>query len=260
MQYLLRNKISIAILCVCFSSAAMAQRDEVFRQYHDDLPYYFGLSIGLVNHNLNFNRGDKFIPSNASSQDMLSIVEINHANRIHYNLGISATYKLYDNILLKINPNFLIGGDKSFYFKRKKSPTINQEFIMSSGMAILPIGIKFQSDRYNGFRHTDFMRHYLIVGGKIDFDLNLNNKLGQSSSSNISLDNSKIFSYPALIKNVDWGAELGVGLSFYLRYIVVSPEVKFSYGLRNLKKNDILVSNIDRMTSNFVYFTLHIER
>ncbi|MEN9320130.1 MAG: hypothetical protein RLZZ309_1117, partial [Bacteroidota bacterium] len=66
--------------------------------------------------------------------------------------------------------------------------------------------------------------------------------------------------YPVVIKNTDWGAEIGVGLSFYLRYVNVSPEVKFSYGLRNLKKNDVLVSNLDKISSNFVYFTIHIER
>ena len=40
MQYLLRNKIGLVILCLCISSAALAQRDEVFRPNHDELPYY----------------------------------------------------------------------------------------------------------------------------------------------------------------------------------------------------------------------------
>jgi hypothetical protein len=254
MQYLLRNKIGLAILCLCISSAAIAQRGEVFRPYHDDLPYYFGISVGLVNHNLNFKRGAQF------GQDINNIVAINHANKIHFNLGISGSYKLYDNILLKINPNLMIGGYKSFYFKRKNQSDQTQEFSMLSGAAILPVGIKFQSDRYNGFGYEDFMRHYLIVGGKIDFDLILNNKLDPSNPSTISLDKKKIIGYPALIKNVDWAAEIGVGLSFYLRYVTVSPEVKFSYGLRNLKKDHDLVSDIDKISSNFVYFTIHLER
>ena len=64
MQYLLRNKISYLVISLCISSAAIAQRDQVFRPNQDQLPYYFGISAGLVNHYLNFNRTAGFLPSN----------------------------------------------------------------------------------------------------------------------------------------------------------------------------------------------------
>ena len=260
MQYLLRNKIGLAILCLCISSAALAQRDEVFRPNHDELPYYFGISVGLANHYMNFNRVNRFLTTYSPSQDDLSIIEINAINKTHYNLGLSASYKLANNLILKTNPNFLIGGNKSFYFNLKKTKNTRQEFIIPSSTAQIPIGIKFQSDRYNGFKHVDFMRHYLILGGKIEFDLS---NLGESNGiipdiTDFRSELSKV--YPVVIKNTDWGAEIGVGLSFYLRYVNISPEVKFSYGLRNLKKNDVLVSNLNKISSNFVYFTIHIER
>jgi hypothetical protein len=60
MQYLLRNKIGIAILCLCISSAAIAQRDQVFRPNQDQLPYYFGISFGLVNHYTSYNFDNRF--------------------------------------------------------------------------------------------------------------------------------------------------------------------------------------------------------
>ena len=60
MQYLLRNKISIAILCVCLSSAAMAQRDEVFRPNQDQLPYFFGISVGISNYYASYQLDKKF--------------------------------------------------------------------------------------------------------------------------------------------------------------------------------------------------------
>jgi hypothetical protein len=57
--------------------------------------------------------------------------------------------------------------------------------------------------------------------------------------------------------------ELGVGLSFFLRYATISPEVKFSYGLTDLRKVSDprypLVTSLDKINSNFIYFTLHIE-
>ena len=61
---------------------------------------------------------------------------------------------------------------------------------------------------------------------------------------------------------MDMGAEVGVGLSFYLRYATISPEVKFSYGLKNLNQLNAsypLMNTLDKVSSNFVYFTIHIE-
>ena len=57
--------------------------------------------------------------------------------------------------------------------------------------------------------------------------------------------------------------EIGLGLSFFMRYATISPELKFSYGLRDLRKVSDpkypLVTSVDKITSNFIYFTIHIE-
>ena len=52
---------------------------------------------------------------------------------------------------------------------------------------------------------------------------------------------------------------MGLGLSYYLQYATISPEVKFSYGLGNLNKGDPLLSSIRNINGNFIYFTIHIE-
>jgi hypothetical protein len=256
MQYLLRNKIGLAILCLCISSAAIAQRDEVFRPNHDYNPYYFGISIGIGNNYLAFNRANRFLATlPPSSVDPFSITEISPINNLYYNLGLVGTLKLTDHVLIRANPTLLIIGSKNvFNFKIKGSPTIDQKLNVSSSIIHLPLTLKFQSDRYNGFRYTNLMRHYFLVGGKMDFDLAIN-KVGEITPNGNFFNNK----YPSVLKGTDFGAEIGVGLSLYLRYATVSPEVKFSYGLRNLNKNDLLVSNLDRITSNFVYFTIHIE-
>jgi hypothetical protein len=256
MQYLLRNKIGLAILCLCISSAAIAQRDEVFRPNHDYNPYYFGISIGIGNNYLAFNRANRFLATlTPGSVDPLSITEISPINNLYYNLGLVGTLKLTDQVLIRANPTLLIIGSKNvFNFKIKGSPTIDQKLNVSSSIIHLPVAFKFQSDRYNGFRYTNLMRHYLLVGGKFDFDLAIN-KVGEITPNGNFFNNK----YPSVLKGTDFGAEIGVGLSLYLRYATVSPEVKFSYGLRNLNKNDLLLSNLDRITSNFVYFTIHIE-
>ncbi len=261
MQYLLRNKIGLAILCLCISSAAIAQRDEVFRPNHDYNPYFFGISIGIGNNYLALDRANRFLATVSPSGivDPLSITKISPINNLYYNLGLVGTLKLTDHVLLRANPTLLIIGSKNVIdFKIKSSPTLSQRLNVSSSIIHLPVAFKFQSDRYNGFRYAKLMRHYLLVGGKFDFDLAIN-KAGKISFIDPLTSKLVLTNYPSVLKGTDFGAEIGVGLSLYLRYATVSPEVKFSYGLRNLNKNDLLLSNLDRITSNFVYFTIHLE-
>ncbi len=257
MQYLLRNKIGSILLGLCFSSAVNAQSDEVFQPNHDELPYYFGMSIGLSNNYLAFNRANRFLPSSYS--DPQSIIEINPINNLYYNLGLVGTLRLTKHVLLRANPTLLIVGAKNVInFKVKQTPDLTQKLNVSSSIIHLPLALKFQSDRYNGFRHASLMRHYLLVGGKFDFDL-ASNKASKISSPIGSVVSG---SYPSVINGTDMGAEIGLGLSFYLRYATISPEVKFSYGLKDLHKLSAtypLMNNLDKVTSNFVYFTIHIE-
>ena len=263
MQYLLRNKISYLLICLCISSAALAQRDEVFRPDHDDLPFYFGMSIGFSNNYLAFNRANRFLASASPSSiaDLYSISEINPINNLYYNLGLVGTLKLTKHILLRANPTLLIVGTKNVInFKVKKTPNLIQKLNVSSSIIHLPVTFKFQSDRYNGFRYNNIMRHYLLLGGKFDFDL-ASNKAGKITTPSTGIS-ALTTAYPSVLKGTDLGAEIGVGLSFYLKYATISPEVKFSYGLKGLDKLNTtypLMNNLDKVSSNFIYFTIHIE-
>jgi hypothetical protein len=263
MQYLLRNKISYLLISLCISSAAIAQRDEVFQPYHDELPYYFGMSIGFSNNYLAFNRANRFLSTVSSSNigDPYSIIEINPINNLYYNLGLVGTLRLTKHVLLRANPTLLIIGTKNVIdFKVKKTPNLSQKLNVSSSIIHLPLAFKFQSDRYNGFRYNNIMRHYLLVGGKFDFDL-ASNKAGKITTPSTGISVLPI-NYPGVLKGTDLGAEIGVGVSFYLRYATISPEVKFSYGLKDLHQLNgtyPLMNTLEKVNSNFVYFTIHIE-
>jgi hypothetical protein len=104
------------------------------------------------------------------------------------------------------------------------------------------------------------MRHYLLVGGKFDFDL-ANNIAGKVTTPSTGVSVLPI-KYPSVLKATDLGAEIGIGVSFYLRYATISPEIKFSYGLKDLHQLNStypLMNTLDKVSSNFVYFTIHIE-
>jgi hypothetical protein len=263
MQYLLRKKISYIIISLCISSATIAQRDEVFQPDHDELPYYFGMSVGFSNNYLAFNRANRYLAtlSPNSIVDPNSITEINALNNLYFNMGLVGTLRLSKHVLLRANPTLLIIGTKNVVdFKVKATPNLKQQLNVSSSIIQLPLAFKFQSDRYNGFRYTNLMRHYILLGGKVDFDLASNkaSKVMTPSTGNSVLP----ITYPSVLTGTDVGAEIGVGLSFYLRYATISPEVKFSYGLKDLNKLSSsypLMNNLDKVSSNFVYFTILIE-
>jgi hypothetical protein len=263
MQYLLRNKISIAILCVCLSSAAMAQRDEVFRPNQDQIPYNFGFSISISDNLLGVNRGNMFLPTNSFPAN--SITEITPINNLYFNFGLIGTMKLNKYVSLRTNPTFLNIGSKNLaYIKVNTTPDLTEKINLSSSIIHLPLALKFQSDRYNGFKYADFMRHYIIVGGKFDFDLSNKNagKIISLPSPTTTSISALTPSYPSNLRGSDWGAEIGVGVSLYFRYFTLSPEIKYSHGLRNIHKsnlNNTLFDNLDKINANYVYFTIHFE-
>jgi hypothetical protein len=252
MQHLLRKQIITGALLLCISFASIAQRGEVYQPFHDELPYYLGMSIGLNNNYLNFNRNIDFIRPNTSA-----VSSINPINNLALNLGLSGTLRLSKHTLLRLNPTVLIAGSKNLYtFSKRSNPTDTQTMNAASAIINIPLALKIESDRYNAFHFTDIMRHYVFLGGKIDYDL-----LGSNRSVILSKNvaTSSRTPYNNTLNGFDYGYEVGLGLSFYLPYATISPEVKFSYGIRNLNKGDALLSSIRDVTGNFIYFTIHIE-
>ena len=250
MQHLLRKQIITGALLLCISLASMAQRGEVYQPFHDDLPYYLGMSIGVNNSYFNFNRNKEF--SNPAAG---AVYAINPNNNLALNLGLIGTLRLNTHTLLRLNPTVLIAGSKNVYTFKEVGDTAIKTMNISSAIINIPLALKIESDRYNAFHYTDIMRHYVFIGGKIDYDLLGSNRAVITSNGT----GSNRTPYPNTLKGIDYGFEMGLGLSYYLQYATISPELKFSYGLGNLNKGDPLLSSIRDITGNFVYFTIHIE-
>ena len=252
MQHLLRKQIILGALLMVISFASLAQRGEIYQPEHDDLPFYLGMSIGSNNSFLNFDRNLDFTRPNTSAVNF-----INTKNNMALNLGLLGTLRLSRHTLLRLNPTVLIAGSKNLYtFTKANNLTDTQTMNVASAIINIPLALKIESDRYSAFHYTDIMRHYVFIGGKIDYDL-----LGSNKSVIMSkgFTGSNRTPYNNTLRGTDFGYEVGMGLSFYLPYATISPEVKFSYGLRDLNKGDALLSSIKNITGNFVYFTIHIE-
>ena len=249
MQHLLRKQIITGALLLCISFASMAQRGDVYQPFYDEDLFYLGFNVGINNNYYNFNRNVEFASPAAGA-----VSSINPKNNISLTMGLAGTLRLSTHTLLRLNPTVVIAGSKNlFTFTRIEYPNSNPTMNAATALINIPLALKIVSDRYNAFHYTDIMRHYVFVGGKIDYDL-----VGPNGSIQNSTSGSEPI-YKNIFNSLDYGYEMGLGVSFYLPYATISPEVKFSYGVRNLNKGAPLLSSIRDITSNFVYFTIHVE-
>jgi hypothetical protein len=220
--------------------SAFAQRAiELNLPDHDEKKYYFGIILGYNSSHYNITHHPYFL-----SRDTISVVNSQNSGRIH--LGIMANWQLSQHLDLRFYPLNLIFSEKKFGYTQKYTgdpstayETQNVESIVMS----FPLQVRLKSDRINNFRV------YTLAGLKYDFDLASNS--GARNSDNI-----------VKVNKSDYGLEGGIGFQFFFPYFILSPEIKFSYGLTNVHSRDesLRYSNvIDKMNSRMILFSLHFE-
>lgn len=239
MHYLLRKQVVLpVIILLCCTSQLHAQK-EIFRRNHDDLIYYFGLTLGYNYSFLHISKSDKFLTND-------SILSAEPGSSGGIAMGLMATARLSDHFQVRANPQLIIGGSKYIAYtlsKSKLGEALYQNQTLPSTLVSFPFQLKFNSDRIGNFRT------YLLGGIKYDYDLSSN-----SSARNVE-DLIKL-------KASDLGFELGWGFNFYLPFVTISPEIKISNGLTNLHQLDpaLKYSNvIDKILSRMVVFSIHFE-
>ncbi len=160
MLHLLRKQI-IPILILTFSCQVALAQFEPNRPNHDDLPYYFGMSISYNHTYLHPNgRHPKFL-----QDDSVLVAEPGSSGGI--GLGLLATMRLNSRFSLRLNPQLIIGGSKYFTYNLSKPgpgeyPTETKT--LPSTIVSFPVQIKFNSDRIGNFRT------FLMAGIKYDID------------------------------------------------------------------------------------------
>ncbi|MDA3614235.1 type IX secretion/gliding motility protein PorT/SprT [Polluticaenibacter yanchengensis] len=238
MHYLLRLQI-ILVTIVGFTNVSKAQIKELHRLEREEKQLYFGMSLGAVSTYLNPSKHIDFLSSD-------SIMSVEPGRSSGYSARFLATLKLNKRFELRFNPGLTLGVQRTFDYVLGSRQTYEKEVekrIIESTYLNFPLHVKLNSDRINNFRV------YMLAGLKYDYDL-ASNKNRRNAEDMLKLSNS------------DWGAEVGIGFNFYLRYFTLSPEIKISNGLGNIHARDanLKYSNIlDKITSRSIFFTINIE-
>lgn len=238
MHHLLRKQVILLSLFITCTLAVTAQKQR-YRPNHDDLPYYFGLTLGYNSSFLHQQKSPLFLQND-------SILAVRPGSSGGITMGLLATVKMTDHLEFRANPQLIIGGSKYIDYslgKPRPGEAALQRQTLPATLISLPLHFKFNSDRIGNFKT------YLLGGIKLDTDLSSN------SAARLSEDLLKL-------KRNDFGFEAGIGFNFYLPFVTVSPEIKFSYGLSNIHQYDptLRFSNVlDKIQSRMIIFSIHLE-
>ena len=237
-MYHLHWKKIICIGALLISTKGMTQHAvELNLPDHDVKPYYFGIMLGYNTSHYNISHHPNFLDPTINKR--ISDVESGNTGRIH--LGIMANYQLSKKFDLRFYPLNLVFSEKKLDYLMKDNAVENQR--AESIVMSFPLQIRLKSDRINNFRV------YTLAGAKYDFDL-------ASNAGSRNTDNM------LKIKKNDYGVEGGIGFQFFMPYFILSPEIKFSYGLANIHARDteLIFSNVvNRMNTRMLMFSLHFE-
>ncbi|MDI9365273.1 MAG: porin family protein [Flavobacterium sp.] len=228
----------LLLLAITASSKVKAQK-EINRPFHDDLRYYFGITLGYNSTFLHPTKSSRFL-----QDDSILVAQPGASGGI--TLGLLATARLSDRFQLRINPQLIIGGAKYFSYtlgSRLPLEAEEQKKILPSTLVSLPVHFKFNSDRLDNFRV------YLLGGVRFDKDLS-SNSTARNADDLIKL------------KGSDFALEAGIGCNLFLKFVTISPEIKFTYGLSNIHARDETLkysSVFDKIQSRMISFSIHFE-
>ncbi len=239
MHHLLRKQIVLLVLSFIGIVQYTHAQSPLYRLHREEQTYYFGITLGYNSSYLQSSKSNNFLLN-----DSILLAEPGSSGGI--SMGLLATARLSDHFQVRANPQLIIGGAKTIAFtlgSTRLGEASNQLQSLPSTLVSFPFQLKFNSDRIGNFRT------YLLGGIKFDLDM----------SSNSSARNADDL---IKLRKGDFGIEAGLGFNFYLPFVTVSPEIKISYGIRNLHQVDdaLKYSNIlDKIQSRMIVFSIHLE-
>ncbi len=247
MQHLLWNKIIgifalVCLLALPFSSEAQYRIGDGLNQLeHDDDAFHFGINLGVNRSHYNIVHSSKFLIF-----DSVNVIE--SINSTGINLAGLVNIRLSNHFDVRTYPINLVFTEKAFAYtlrtpdKPRGEDSVTIKKVQGITLAF-PLQVKFTSDRIAN------LKVFMMAGGRIEYDLaaNANKKLNDDAIT---------------LQKLDYAVEAGLGFHIYFPVFVLTPEIKLTYGLKNVlsKNNSLKYSNvIDQINSRSITFSLTVE-
>src|SRR6185312_9864126 len=214
-------------------------RDGLNLPDHDSKPYYLGIGFMYEQSHLQVSANPKFLQSD-------SVLYVNPMNNGGFGVSGMFTFHVMDHLEFRVAfPEFIFASNTLAY--HVKYPPAGETQLATKQIPSLllgfPLHVKFLSDRMDNFRV------YMMGGVNYQYDL-ASNSSARKAQNLVKLSPS------------DFCAEIGIGFQFYFPVFILSPELKFSEGLKNVHDRDpnLQYSNvIDKLKSRMIVFSLIFE-
>jgi hypothetical protein len=219
---------------------AFAQlRDYLNLPEHDSKSYYLGIGFMYTSSHFQVTAHPKFLQND-------SVLYVNPLNTGGFGVSGMFTFRASEHFEFRFAfPEFIFSSNRIAY--HINYPPAGEQTLATKDIESLLLGfpaqIKFLSDRINNFRV------YMLGGINYRYDL-ASNSSARKAENLVKLTPS------------DLSIEAGLGFQFYFPVFILSPELKFSEGIKNIHSRDpnLQYSNvIDQIKSRMIVFSLIFE-
>jgi hypothetical protein len=245
MYHLLRFKkqpsgiVAVLLLLASSFSSSAQLRDAINLPDNDDKAYHIGIVVMGVSSRFQISHHPQFLQTD-------TVLSVYPENTGGIGIGGMHTFKLGSHWDARIVFPQLLFANKVITYELKYPETgesaVTKKTIESILLGI-PIQVKYKSDRINNFR--------VYMMGGVKYETDLSSKARAKNADNL-----------VKLKSNDFGIEAGIGFNFYMRYFILSPEIKISNGISNVHSRDasLKFSNvIDKIQSRQIIFSLIFE-
>jgi hypothetical protein len=231
--YSIKTFLTILLCLIGFTSFGQ------YSVYEHDIRYstkyfHFGITMGVNDANYKITPDPSFITQN-------KILNISSGAGFGFDLGILADLHLSNKFEFRFIPTLSL-GQKNLYYSLLNQDTMATRTIQSVYLEF-PFHLKYKAKPYKD------VRPYVIGGFKYSIDMASNAGARQAQE---------------LIKvnKNDFAIEYGTGLEIHLPMVIISPEIKVSYGLLNVLYQDPNLnysSVIQALHARTILFCVHFE-
>ncbi|HEV3414429.1 MAG TPA: PorT family protein [Puia sp.] len=218
---------------------ADAQLPELNLPDHDSKPFYLGIGFMYEQSHFQVSAHPKFLQSD-------SVLYVNPLNSGGFGVSGMFTFHVMDHLEFRLAfPEFIFASNSLSYhvnYPPNGETTLATKQIQSLLLGF-PAHVKFLSDRIDNFRV------YMLGGINYQYDL-ASNSSARKAQNLVKLSPS------------DFSVEGGIGFQFYFPVFILSPELKFSEGIKNVHDRDpnLQYSNvIDKLKTRMIVFSLIFE-
>jgi hypothetical protein len=234
--YLHSYKVAIvALFCFLIPLASNAQKGSFnYENKFSKKAYYFGITLGINTSQYRIEKHPMLINND-------SVMTVNSSYGPGFNLGIVANIKLGKNFDFRFLLPTLSFADRRVSYQMTNGTVVEKK--IESVFLEFPIHFRYKSKPYKDFRV------FVVAGLKYSIDLASNSR-SRKADDLLKLTQS------------DLSIEFGVGFQVFFPYFILSPEIKFSYGVLDLHSRDESLSfssTIDKLFSRGFAISLHFE-